>query len=228
MYNKKRKISLVYTSKYARSFKKDRALHLMITIYIVIFIILSIKPVNLFDWWFENIITAIVVLLLAGLYKKSRLTNSSYACILVLLILHAIGAHYSYSFCPIGNWLKSLFGFKRNNYDRLVSFAFGLFITLPVIEILYHRLRLRYIQACILSSTVILSICALYEMVQIYSSEILSSQQAVLFLGAQGEVWDTQNDMTICLVGSLITMFCCILHKLNKNHKIHMVKKVTN
>ncbi|HEY5584177.1 MAG TPA: DUF2238 domain-containing protein [Ruminiclostridium sp.] len=225
---KKRKYSLVYASKYAVSFKKNRPLHLMIAIYIIFLVILSVEPFNGFEWWYGNLAAVIVVTVLAVSYRRGRLTNSSYACILLLLILHTVGAHYTYLFCPIGDWMKGICGFKRNNYDRLVSFAFGLIISIPVIEVLYHRLRLRYIQACVLSAIIILSICSFYELVEMYSSMILSSQQAVVFLGRQGDMWDSQNDMGMGLLGSLITMGGCIFFKLKKNHKIHMVKYNSN
>jgi putative membrane protein len=220
----KKKISLVYASKHITSFKNDSPLHLMIVIYMAVFIILAVRPVERFEWWFENLISFIVVITLAGLYRKNRLTNSSYVCILILLVLHAVGAHYTYSFCPIGDWMKAFFGFKRNNFDRLVSLAFGLLSSLPMMETLYHRLRLRYIQTCLLSSVFILALFTLYELAQMYSLMILSQEQVTIFLGLQGDLWDTQNDMTLGLVGSVITMSICILHRLTKKHKIHIVK----
>jgi putative membrane protein len=221
---KKTKISLVYASKYDVSFKKDRPLHLMIIIYIVIFVILSLEPVDLFEWWGENLASMLAVALLARLYKKYKLTNSSYACILILLILHSIGAHYTYSFCPIGDWLKGYLGLKRNNFDRLVSFTFGLLISFPVMELLYRKLRIRYIQACVLSSVIVLSICALYELYEMYFSMILSPEQSVIFLGGQGDIWDSQNDMVMVLLGTLITMGGYIFLRLKKNHMIHIIK----
>jgi len=224
MFIKNKKFSLVYASKYNIAFKKDRQLHLMIVIYIVIFFILSLNPVDWFEWWFENIAAVLVVIALAGSYRKHRLTNFSYACILILLILNSIGAHYTYSFCPIGNWLKGYLGLKRNNFDRLVSFIFGLLISLPVIEILYHRLRLKYTQACILSSLIILSICVLFELYEMYSSMILSPERAAVFLGMQGDIWDSQNDMVMELLGSLTTMGSCMFFRLKKRHKIYIVK----
>ncbi|MHB8062079.1 MAG: DUF2238 domain-containing protein [Ruminiclostridium sp.] len=224
MFIKKSKISLVYASKYDVSFKKNRQLHLMIVIYIVVFIILSLKPVDRYEWWFENLASLLVVASLAGLYKKYRLTNYSYTCILILLILHTMGAHYTYSFCPIGNWLKGYLGLRRNNFDRLVSFTFGLLITSPVMELLYHKLRLRYFQACVLSSVIILSIFALFELYEMYSSMLLSPEQASVFLGSQGDIWDSQNDMVMGLLGTLVNMGGCIFFRLKKNHKIYIIK----
>ncbi len=225
MFIKKRKITLVYASKYSIAFKKNGRLHLIIIIYIAIIAVLSIKPVDRFQWWLENSVSFIVVLLLVGLYKKYRLTNSSYICILILLVLHAIGAHYTYSICPIGAWMKLYLGFKRNNFDRLVSLVFGLLMALPVMEVLYHRFRLRYIQACVLSSSIILSICAIYELIQMLYVVFLSAEQAAVLLGIQGDLWDSQKDMAFGLLGSVITMGGRIVFKLNNNNKIHIVKK---
>lgn len=224
MQIKRKKISLAYASKGVISFKNDSLLHLMIVIYTAAFVVLALRPVNQFEWWFENIATFIVVASLVGIYRKKRLTNLSYACILILLVLHAVGAHYTYSLCPIGEWMKVFFKFKRNNFDRLVSFTFGLLSSLPMMEIIYQKLRIRYIQACMLSSVCILALFALYELARMYSLIILSSQQATIFLGLQGDLWDCQNDMALGLLGSVITMGGCILFRLYKKHKIHIVK----
>ncbi len=221
---KRKKISLVYASNYDTTFKRNKLLHLIIAIYVATFIALSIKPVDRFEWWFESIVPLVVVLSLTALYRKAKLTNFSYICIFVLLILHTVGSHYTYSLCPVGIWMKNITKFERNNYDRLVSFAFGLLFYFPVIEVLYNKLKYKYYQACVLACIIMLSISAINEMVQVYSSIALSKHQADIFLGFQGDIFDCQNDMAMLLLGSVIAMGVCVLSRYTKSKRIHIVK----
>lgn len=221
---KRKKISLVYVSNYDSTFKNNRLLHLIIAIYITTFIILSIKPADRFEWWLESIAPLLTVLLLTVLYKKAKLTNSSYICIFILLILHTVGSHYTYSLCPIGIYIKDLLRLGRNGYDRLISFSVGLLFYFPVIEVLYNKLRYKYYQACGLACIIMLSISAINEMVQVYSSVALSKRQADIFLGFQGDMFDCQNDMAMVLLGSVIAMAGCVLSRYIKSKRIHIVK----
>ncbi len=225
---KKRKYSLIFTSRHTLPFRKDRPLQFMIAIYAAVFIVLSLRPVDVFEWWYENIASAVLIAISVILYRKGRLTNLSYACILVLLILHSVGAHYTYSLCPVGEWMKVLFGFDRNNYDRFVGFAFGLLISTPVLEVLYRRLRLRYIEACIIAVTVIMAICALNSIFEMCTGFLFGSRQAQVFTGAQGDIWDSQKGITAGLLGSVLNMGTCIFMKLKKNRRIHMVSYRNN
>jgi len=221
---KNNKLSLVYKPKYSEAFRRNRPLHLMIILFIAVFIILSLKPVDRFEWWFENITSLITVILLTVTYNKNRLTGLSYACVLICLILHALGAHFTYLNCPIGNWMKVLFGFRRNNYDRLVGFSFGLLVSFPVMESLYQRLWLRYIHACILSGVIILSVCAMFQLYEMYCSMLLTPKHAFIFLGIQSDIWDAQNDIAAGFIGSVVSMGGCIMFRVKKNHNIHIVR----
>ncbi|PYG87971.1 putative membrane protein [Ruminiclostridium sufflavum DSM 19573] len=225
MYSRRRKISLVYASKDDISFKKNRLLHLMLAIFAVVFVFLSCNPVDMYVWWFENILPLAAVLILAVMYKKKRLCNSSYACIFILLIMHIVGAHYTYSLCPAGIWLKDYLKLGRNNYDRMMSFAFGVLAYFPVIEILHDRLRIKYFQACILSLSFILSISAVNEIIQIYYPVVLNQEQSKMLIGMQGDIYDSQKDMGMVFSGSFIAMTGFILSRCVRNKRIHIVKK---
>lgn len=225
---KKRKYSLIFTSKHALPFKKDRPLQFMIIIYLVVFAVLSLRPVDNFEWWYENVESAVLIIVSLAVYRKGRLTNLSYICILILLILHSIGAHYTYPLCPVGEWIKAVSGSVRNNYDRLVGFAFGFLISIPVMEVLYRRLRLRYTEACIIAVTIITAVCAMNSLVEMYTTLLFSSERADIFIGAQGDVWDSQKDIAISLLGAAINMGSCIFMKLRRNNRIHMVRYRNN
>ncbi|EPR13679.1 DUF2238 domain-containing protein [Ruminiclostridium papyrosolvens] len=219
-----KKFSLLDTRKNQIPFKRNHFLHAMMTTYFIVFIILSIKPVNTFEWWYESIIPLFVIVMLGFLYTKNRLTNTAYFCILTVLVLHAVGAHFTYAACPIGAWISRFLGMHRNHFDRVVNFVFGLLISIPVLESIYYRLRIRYIGACMLSVIIILAAAALYEIFELFSAMFLSEGRIEIFMGFQGDLWDCQKDMALAILGAFISMCTCIILRINKNHKIYMVK----
>lgn len=218
-----KKFSLLDARKNQIPFRKNHVLHGMMMAYFIVFIILSIKPVDKFEWWYESIIPIIAVVMLGFLYTKNRFSNWAYFCILTVLVLHAIGAHYTYAACPVGAFISRLFGVHRNYFDRLVNFVFGLLISVSVLESIYYRLRIRYIGACMLSVIIILSIAAMYELFQMFSAMLLSNGHMDVVMGYQRDLWDSQKDMALAALGSLISMSTCIILRINKNHKIYMV-----
>jgi len=72
--------------------------------------------------------------------SRLRLSNGAYTCVFPLLCAHEVGAHFTYSMVPYdeavqalsGHSLDALLGFRRNHFDRLVHFLFGLLL-LPAI-----------------------------------------------------------------------------------------------
>ena len=95
----------------------------------------------------ENMLVFAALPLLAWGYRTLPFTRSTYACLFVFLVLHAIGAHYTYSEVPYdrafeavtGASLNALLGWERNHYDRMVHFLYGLLVTPAAIEILQAR-----------------------------------------------------------------------------------------
>jgi putative membrane protein len=47
------------------------------------------------------------------------------------------------------------------------------------------------------------AVTALYEIVE-WITAVTSGDGATAFLGTQGDVWDTQEDMATCFVGALV------------------------
>ncbi len=51
-----------------------------------------------------------------------------------------------------------------------------------------------------------LAVSAVYELIE-WAVALLSDEAAESFLGTQGDVWDTQSDIAMALLGALITVF---------------------
>ena len=224
MAMKRKRYSLIYASKQAIPFKKDRTLQFMLVIYLVVFVILAFNPTDYFQWWYLNLPSAAIIGILFVFNRKMRLSNLSFAAVLLFMLLCTVGAHYTYALCPVGEWMKGTFGFTRNNYDRVVSLAFGLLLSTPVMEIMFHRFRLRYIEACLVTVFVILAFFALSSLFEMLSAVISSSQRQIILNGTQGDIWDMQKDTAMGFLGACLNMGNCIFLKIKRNQRIHMVK----
>lgn len=77
-------------------------------------------------------------------FQRWEISNRSLLCLLAFLALHTIGGRYTYTNTPYDAWFEAIFGqglsavmgWERNHYDRLVHFAFGLLMVLPVADLL--------------------------------------------------------------------------------------------
>ena len=94
--------------------------------YLMVWIVAAIAPIDRFDWFLENLLVFALVAPLLATYRRFPLSEASYLCMLAFLVMHAVGAHYTYSRVPPGFAASELFGFTRNHYDRVAHFMFGL------------------------------------------------------------------------------------------------------
>jgi putative membrane protein len=123
-----------------------------------------------------------------------------------LLFLHAIvlmvGGHYTYAKVPLGFWAQDALGLARNHYDRLGHFAQGFVPAMLAREVLLRRSPLhRGKWLTFLVVCVCLAVSATYELIE-WLAAVLGGSAADAFLGTQGDVWDTQWDMFMALVGA--------------------------
>ena len=224
MAMKRRRYYLIYPSKQAIPFKDDRILQIMLFIYLAVFAILAVKPADYYQWWYLNLPSAAIISVIFVVNRRMRLSNLSYAAALIFMILCTVGAHYTYALCPVGEWMKGAFGFTRNNYDRVVSLAFGLLMSTPVMEIMFHRFRLKYIEACIITIFIILAFFSLSSLFQMFSAAVSVSRSQIILNEVQGYIWEMQKDTAMGFLGVCLNMGNCIIIKIKRNQRIHMVK----
>src|SRR3546814_15365383 len=92
---------------------------------------LAIAPWYRDDWLLENVLVFVLVPFVVAVHR--RLSNTAISALFVFLLMHAIGAHYTYAQVPYDAWSESLFGhpissllgLERNHFDRLVHFLYG-------------------------------------------------------------------------------------------------------
>jgi putative membrane protein len=117
-----------------------------------------------------------------------------------------VGGHYTYAEVPLFNWIRDTFGLARNHYDRVGHFAQGFVPAMITREIL---LRTSPLRAGKWLTTIVVAVClaisALYELLE-WAVAAATGSAAEAFLGTQGDVWDTQKDIAICLAGALAAL----------------------
>lgn len=166
----------------------------------------AIQPHDRFTWYLEvfPVMLALPILLLT--YKRFPFSHLAYGLMLVHAIILLIGGHYTYAEMPLFSWLRDVNGWDRNYYDRLGHVAQGFIPAIVAREILLRTSPLRpgkwlfFLVLC-----VALAISALYEMLEWWVA-VASGSDAVAFLATQGDVWDTQWDMFLALLGALAAL----------------------
>jgi len=125
---------------------------------------------------------------------------------LVLIAVHGlvliVGGAYSYARVPVGFVVQDWLDLARNPYDRLGHFMQGF---VPAIVLRELLIRLGGIAPGKLLAALVLACClavsATYELIE-FAAAMFLGQGAEEFLGTQGDVWDTQWDMLMCLIGA--------------------------
>jgi putative membrane protein len=124
-----------------------------------------------------------------------------------------VGGHYTYAEVPLFDWVKDFFALERNNYDKIGHLAQGFIPAIIAREILIRKKIIKKVKWL---NFVVISIClafsAFYELIEWWVAE-LSGESAEAFLGTQGYVWDTQSDMALALLGSILALI--ILSKIH-------------
>ena len=157
---------------------------------------------DLFTWVLEVFPAVIGIGFLIVTYRRFRLTNLLYVLIFVHSLILMVGGHYSYARVPLGFWMENIFGFTRNDYDRIGHFAQG-FVPAMIARELFvrHRVVRRGAWMVTVIILVCLGISAIYELFE-WRTAVFSGSAAEAFLGTQGDPWDTQEDMFMAGVGA--------------------------
>jgi putative membrane protein len=160
------------------------------------------RPAERMTWVLEVFPILLAAPLLVATHSRFPLSPVAYRLIFVHALILMVGGHYTYAKVPLGFWMEQIFGFTRNHYDRIGHFAQGFVPAILAREILLRKSPLergkwlRFVVICIC-----LAISACYEFVEWWAA-LLGGSSAEAFLGTQGDVWDTQEDMFMALIGA--------------------------
>ncbi len=192
-------------------------------VYAVFWAALAIDPHDRGDWALENVLVVVAALLLFFSYKRVLLSRISYTLIFIFLGLHAIGAHWTYSLVPYdeifhattGYSFDEWMGWQRNHYDRIVHLAYGLLLAYPIRELFLRVAEVKGFWGYFLPVVLTMAASMFYELVEWGAAEVFGGELGIAFVGAQGDVWDAQKDMSLATLGALIAMGVTALININ-------------
>ncbi|OGG05248.1 MAG: hypothetical protein A3F83_13785 [Candidatus Glassbacteria bacterium RIFCSPLOWO2_12_FULL_58_11] len=163
----------------------------------------GIQPYDRTTWWMEIFPVLLGAPVLIATYRKFPLTPLLYRLLLLHALILMLGGHYTYARVPLGIWFQELFSLSRNHYDRLGHLAQGFIPAILAREILLRASPLKPGKwLFFLVTAVCLAVSACYEFIEWWAA-LLGGESAEAFLGTQGDIWDTQWDMFLALLGAL-------------------------
>lgn len=183
-------------------------------LFLLLWSYLAIEPYDRGDWLLENALSVAFVLALLASGRRLPLSRVSYTLIFLFLCLHQVGAHYTYSRVPYDAWIQTLtghslneaMGWRRNQYDRLVHFCYGLLLAYPVREVFLRVADVRGFWGYFLPLDLTMSTSMIYELIEWLAAEGLGGDLGAAYLGTQGDVWDAHKDMLLASLGALTAM----------------------
>lgn len=197
----------------------DRYAAILLALYLAWWLALAVAPWYRADWLLENVLVFVGLPIILWVHR--RLSRAALAALFVFLVLHAVGAHYTYAEVPYDAWaraltgdtLSSALGLERNHFDRLVHFLYGLLVTPAVTELLDQRVASSGIWRYLLPFTLMSAQASIYEIIEWAAAEVFGGDLGQAYLGTQGDVWDAQKDSALMILGVLLAVLVLRLRK---------------
>jgi putative membrane protein len=173
---------------------------------IVVLVVSGIRPHDWVTWLLEIFWVLIGIPVVLVTWRRFPLTTLLCCLMAMHAVILCVGGHYTYALTPVGDWVRDLLHLSRNPYDRLGHFAQGFVPVIGVREVLARRSPLRDSRwLAPLAVCVCLAFSAFYELIEWWAA-VLGGSAADAFLGTQGDVWDTQWDMCMALIGAVLAV----------------------
>jgi putative membrane protein len=188
-----------------RSIPHQRYLAILGTLFLPVFAWSAVRPWHPADWWLENALVIVFIVLIAVFRHRLLFSRISYTLIFLFLCLHEIGAHYTYAEVPYRQWFPGLAS-ERNHFDRLVHFLYGLLLAYPIREVFLRVANVRGFWGYFLPLDLTMSSSMLYELIEWGAAEFFGGELGQAYLGTQGDVWDAHKDMALASLGALLAM----------------------
>lgn len=181
-----------------------RILWFMLAVFLAILAWSAYQPYDMLTWALEASPAIAAAILLIFTYQRFKLTGLLYGLIFLHAVVLVVGGHYTYAKVPYFDGFLSFVWPDRNNYDKLGHFMQGLVPAMACRELVVRfavfnsRAWMNFFIVCFC-----LGFSAFYELIEWWVA-LLSSEAQESFLGTQGYVWDTQSDMFLALIGSVL------------------------
>jgi putative membrane protein len=166
----------------------------------------GVSPHDRFTWVMEvaPVLIGLPILLATG--RRFPLTPLLYTLLAVHACILMVGGKYTYAEVPVGFWVRDLLGLARNHYDRLGHFAQGFVPAILAREVLVRTSPLKGSRWLpFVAVAFCLAFSAFYELIEWWTA-VATGDASTAFLGTQGDVWDTQWDMFLALIGAVTAL----------------------
>jgi putative membrane protein len=197
-----------------KSLMRDRYQQALFLLFLAFFAGSCVNPPYVQFLLMQHVPTIVAAALLAYLSNRFPVSRLSFTSIILFLTLHTLGARYLYSYVPYDAWSEKLlginisdaFGFRRNHYDRLVHFSYGLLLAVPIQEFERRHLKLSVALSSVLAVECILATSAGYELLEWLVAVVFTPEWADSFLGHQGDIFDGQKDTALATAGAILSI----------------------
>ena len=182
--------------------------------FLLIWVALALHPLHRQDWVLENLLVLAAVPVARAAWRRRLFSTPSWTLLFLFMVLHQIGAHYTYSEVPYDAWwqrltgqsFNAMFDWQRNHFDRLAHFLYGVLLALPFRDTVLGLFGARGFWSYLLPLDFVLSTSVFYELVEWLAATVLGGDAGMTYLGTQGDIWDAQKDMALAGFGALLTL----------------------
>ena len=191
---------------------------ILATIFVAMSLWAGISPNDRAVWYAETTPLFIVFFALVFTYKKFKFSSTAYILMSVWLLLHTIGAKYTFAAVPFewGNeFLTPIFGDGRNHFDRLAHFSIG-FYAFAMSEWLLRKHKCTFGTALWFGLFFMMSVAGAYEIIEWLYAVIKGGNAGIEFLGSQGDIWDAQKDMLCDTLGAIFSLILFVFIRPDK------------
>jgi putative membrane protein len=203
-------------------FSRNPLLRWLVGVYGVVWGVAAVDPTARQTWLLENLLVFALLGLLCVCHRYFVFSSFSYALIFVFLLLHVVGSHYTYSAVPFADRVGGALGLERNHYDRFVHLGFGLLLGYPLRELVLRAMHVHRVWSYVVPVLAVVSLSAIYEIIESWAAQVVDPDVGMAFVGAQGDLWDGQKDMSLALAGAIIAMTLTACYRRGWGHEPYL------
>lgn len=178
----------------------------LLGLVVLALVISGLRPYDRVTWLLETVWVMVGIPLVLLAWRRFPLTTLLCCLLAVHALILIVGGHYTYARTPIGDWVRDTLDLSRNPYDRLGHFVQGFVPAILLREILVRRSPLRgsrWLAPLVVCGC--LAFSAFFEMIEWWAA-VAGGEAADDFLATQGDIWDTQWDMFLALIGAITSL----------------------
>lgn len=181
-------------------------------VMLAVFVASWIKPIWPAEQALHSALTVVSWVWLWFHVRRHGMLDTDFFLIVLFLCVHSVAARWLYSNVPYDAWvqralgvsLDQSLGFRRNHFDRVVHFLYGLLLTAPIMSYVMAAYRQSIRVGAVYAVVLIMLSSLFYEWFEWLIAATLSAQDAEAYNGQQGDMWDAHKDMLLATVGSAL------------------------